>query len=134
MPEPLHPLSDRRAVSTPEAPEAIGPYSQAIQYGNLVFVSGQIAIDPNTGLMIDGDVAAQTRQVLRNLSAILGAAGLSFREVVKTTVYLKDLGDFVTMNTVYAEFMTDPPPARATVEVARLPRDARIEIDLIAVR
>ena len=97
-----------------------------------MFVSGQIPIDPATGQVIDGDTATQTRQVLRNLSAILQAAGLSFRQVVKTTVYLKDLGDFGAMNAVYAEFMADPAPARSTVEVARLPRDVRIEIDLIA--
>jgi 2-iminobutanoate/2-iminopropanoate deaminase len=133
VPESASPrVSDRRAISATEAPQAIGPYSQAIQCGSLIFVSGQIPIDPATGQVIDGDTAEQTRQVLRNLSAILQAAGLSFRHVVKTTVYLKDLGDFGAMNAVYSEFIADPPPARSTVEVARLPRDVRIEIDLIA--
>jgi 2-iminobutanoate/2-iminopropanoate deaminase len=127
-------MTERRAITTREAPEAIGPYSQAIQCGNLVFVSGQIPLDPADGRVIDGDTAAQTRQVLRNLSAILHAAGLSFRQVVKTTVYLKDLGDFAAMNAAYAEFVPEPAPARATVEVARLPRDVRVEIDVIAVR
>ena len=124
----------RRAITTRDAPEAIGPYSQAIQCGSLLFVSGQIPIDPASGEVIDGDAAVQTRQVLQNLLAILDAAGLSFQQVVKTTVYLKDLGDFAAMNAVYAEWMPDPPPARATIEVARLPRDVRVEIDVIAVR
>jgi 2-iminobutanoate/2-iminopropanoate deaminase len=133
--DPVSPhMTERRAITTREAPEAIGPYSQAIQCGNLVFVSGQIPLDPADGRVIDGDTAAQTRQVLRNLSAILHAAGLSFRQVVKTTVYLKDLGDFAAMNAAYAEFVPEPAPARATVEVARLPRDVRVEIDVIAVR
>jgi 2-iminobutanoate/2-iminopropanoate deaminase len=127
-------VNARRAIITGGAPEAIGPYSQAIQCGSLLFVSGQIPIDPASGEVIDGDVAVQTRQVLQNLLAVLDAAGLSFRQVVKTTVYLKDLGDFAAMNAVYAEWMPDPPPARSTVEVARLPRDVRVEIDLIAVR
>jgi 2-iminobutanoate/2-iminopropanoate deaminase len=127
-------MTDRGAITTSEAPEAIGPYSQAVQCGNLVFVSGQIPIDPASGRVVDGDTAAQTRQVMRNILAILDAAGLSFGHVVKTTVYLTDLGDFPAMNAVYAEWMPSPPPARATVEVARLPRDARVEIDVIAVR
>jgi len=121
-------------VSTAEAPAALGPYSQAIEAGPFLFVSGQIPLDPATGQLVDGDIARQTEQVLRNLRAILAAAGLSFAHVVRTTVYLKDLGEFEAMNAVYARFMPDPPPARSTVEVARLPRDVRIEIDVIAVR
>lgn len=128
------PAPSRRAVSTAEAPAAIGPYSQAIEAGPFLFVSGQIPLDPATGQLVDGDIARQTEQVLRNLRAILAAAGLSFAHVVRTTVYLKDLGEFEAMNAVYARFMPDPPPARSTVEVARLPRDVRIEIDVIAVR
>lgn len=128
------PAPSRRAVSTAEAPAAIGPYSQAIEAGPFLFVSGQIPLDPVTGQLVDGDIARQTEQVLRNLRAILAAAGLSFAHVVRTTVYLKDLGEFEAMNAVYARFMPDPPPARSTVEVARLPRDVRIEIDVIAVR
>lgn len=128
------PAPSRRAVSTAEAPAAIGPYSQAIEAGPFLFVSGQIPLDPVTGQLVDGDIARQTEQVLRNLRAILAAAGLSFAHVVRTTVYLKDLGEFEAMNAVYARFMPDPPPARSTVEVARLPRDVRVEIDVIAVR
>jgi 2-iminobutanoate/2-iminopropanoate deaminase len=128
------PAPSRRAVSTAEAPAALGPYSQAIEAGPFLFVSGQIPLDPATGQLVDGDIARQTEQVLRNLRAILAAAGLSFAHVVRTTVYLKDLGEFEAMNAVYARFMPDPPPARSTVEVARLPRDVRIEIDVIAVR
>ena len=122
----------RQAVATASAPAAIGPYSQAIVAGNLVFVSGQIPLDPATGLLIDGDIESQTRQVLRNLEAILTAAGTSFAAVVRTTVYMIDLAEFAAMNRVYETFVTSPAPARATVQVARLPRDARIEIDLIA--
>ena len=124
----------RQAVSSDQAPAAIGPYSQAIQAGSLLFVSGQIPLDPVTGAMVDGDIAAQTHRVFANLKAILEAAGASFDNVVRTTVYLKDLKDFDGMNAVYARFMPDPPPARSTIEVARLPRDARVEIDLIAAR
>ena len=127
-------MTERRAVVSRDAPEAIGPYSQAIDCGALVFVSGQIPIDPSTGAIVGDDTASQTRQVLRNLSAILSAAGLSAAHVVKATVYLKDLGDFAAMNAVYAEFFSAPPPARATVEVSRLPRDVRVEIDVIAAR
>jgi len=127
-------MNERHAVATGLAPAAIGPYSQAIRTGDLLFVSGQIPIDPATGVVIDGDITAQTRQVLVNLMAILTEAGLSFAQVAKTTIYLKDLGDFEVVNRVYGEFVTEPPPARATVEVSRLPRDVRIEIDLIAVR
>lgn len=127
-------MTERRAVVTREAPEAIGPYSQAIDCGMLVFVSGQIPLDPSTGLVFGDDTASQTRQVLRNVAAVLDAAGLSPAHVVKATVYLKDLSDFAAMNAVYAEFFGATRPARATVEVSRLPRDVRIEIDVIAAR
>jgi 2-iminobutanoate/2-iminopropanoate deaminase len=122
----------REAVSTPSAPAAIGPYSQAIRAGSLLFVSGQIPIDPSTGAMIDGDVAAQTHRVFQNIGAILEAAGLSLGHVVRTTVYLADMNDFAAMNAVYATYFSAPAPARATVQAARLPKDARIEIDVIA--
>ena len=120
------------AISTPLAPAAIGPYSQAIRSGNLVFLSGQIPLDPQTGNIVEGDAAVQTARVLQNLSAILEAAGSSMGQVLKTTVYLRDLADFAMMNEVYARFFDDTPPARATVEVARLPRNVSVEIDLIA--
>lgn len=122
----------RQAVSTPSAPAAIGPYSQAIRAGSLLFVSGQIAIDPATGGMIEGDVAAQTHRVIQNLGAILDAAGASFDSVVRTTIYLADMDDFAAVNEVYGTYFTAPAPARATVQAARLPRDARVEIDVIA--
>jgi len=122
----------KHAISTPLAPAAIGPYSQAIRSGNLVFLSGQIPLDPQTGDIVEGDAAVQTARVLQNLSAILEAAGSSLGQVLKTTVYLRDLADFAMMNEVYARFFDDTPPARATVEVARLPRNVSVEIDLIA--
>ena len=122
----------KHAISTPLAPAAIGPYSQAIRSGNLVFVSGQIPLDPQTGNIVEGDAAVQTARVLQNLSAILEAAGSSLGQVLKTTVYLRDLADFAMMNEVYARFFDDTPPARAAVEVARLPRNVSVEIDLIA--
>jgi 2-iminobutanoate/2-iminopropanoate deaminase len=122
----------KQAISTPLAPAAIGPYSQAIRSGNLVFLSGQIPLDPQTGNIVEGDAAVQTARVLQNLSAILEAAGSSLGQVLKTTVYLRDLADFAMMNEVYARFFDDPAPARATVEVARLPRNVSVEIDLIA--
>lgn len=127
-------MTERRAVVTREAPEAIGPYSQAIDCGALLFASGQIPLDASTGQVVGDDTATQTRQVLRNLAAVLDAAGLSPAHVVKTTVYLKDLNDFAAMNAVYAEFFGATRPARATVEVSRLPRDVRVEIDVIAAR
>ena len=122
----------RQAVTTGAAPSAIGPYSQAIRAGSLLFVSGQVPIDPATGDLVDGDIAAQTRRVLQNVGAILEAAGVSFDHVVRTTVFLADLEDFEAMNEVYGTFFAPPFPARATVQVARLPRDARIEVDVIA--
>jgi 2-iminobutanoate/2-iminopropanoate deaminase len=122
----------RQAVSTQSAPAAIGPYSQAVRAGNLLFVSGQVPIDPATGNLVPGDIAAQTRRVFQNIGEILKAAGASFDGVVRTTVYLMDMNDFAAMNEVYATFFTAPAPARATVQVARLPKDARVEIDVIA--
>lgn len=123
----------REAIVTDRAPQAIGPYSQAVRAGNQIYCSGQIPIDPATGSIIDGDISAQTRQVLTNVSQVLQAAGASLDHVVKTTVYLADMGDFAAMNAVYATFFTSPAPARSTVQAARLPRDARVEIDVIAI-
>jgi 2-iminobutanoate/2-iminopropanoate deaminase len=122
----------KAVIGTEAAPAAIGPYSQAVRTGDLIFVSGQIPLDPASGQLVEGDIRAQTRQVLWNLSAILEAAGSDLSQAVKTTVYLRDLGEFAAMNEVYAEFFADRPPARATVQVARLPRDAAVEIDLVA--
>jgi 2-iminobutanoate/2-iminopropanoate deaminase len=123
----------RNAIATPEAPQAIGPYSQAIRAGNLLFASGQIPLDPATGAVVDGDIPVQTRRVLDNIGAILKAAGASFDNVVRTTVYLADMNDFPAMNAAYATYFAAPAPARSTVQAARLPKDARIEIDVIAV-
>jgi len=122
----------KQVIATTLAPAAIGPYSQAIRSGNLVFVSGQIPLDPETGHVVEGDAAVQTARVLQNVSAILEAAGSSLGQVLKATVYLRDISDFGTMNEVYARFFLDSPPARATVEVARLPRNVAVEIDVIA--
>ena len=122
----------RQAVSTSSAPQAIGPYSQAIRAGNLIFVSGQIPLDPATGMMVPGDIGEQTRRVFQNLGEILKAAGASFDHVVRTTVYLADMGDFAAMNEVYGTYFSTPAPARSTVQAARLPKDARVEIDVIA--
>jgi 2-iminobutanoate/2-iminopropanoate deaminase len=124
--------SERVVVSSPNAPAAVGPYSQAIKAGNLVFCSGQIPLDPKTGAVVGSDVAAQTEQVLRNLEAVLDVIGSGLYQVVKTTVYLKNMGDFAAMNAVYAKYFQIDPPARATVEVARLPKDVLVEIDCIA--
>ena len=122
----------RDAISTEAAPKAIGPYSQAVRSGSLVFVSGQIPLDPVTGTMVAGDIAAQTDRVLDNLAAVLEAAGCGFSDVVKTTIYLVDLGDFQAVNATYAKRFVAAPPARATVQVAALPKGARVEIDAIA--
>jgi 2-iminobutanoate/2-iminopropanoate deaminase len=122
----------REAVSTPAAPAAIGPYSQAIRAGSLLFVSGQIPLDPATSTMVEGDIAVQTHRVFRNLAGILEAAGTSLDRVVRTTVYLADMNEFAAMNAVYATYFSSPAPARATIQAARLPKDARVEIDLIA--
>jgi 2-iminobutanoate/2-iminopropanoate deaminase len=121
-----------QAVSTGSAPKALGPYSQAIRAGDLLFVSGQVPIDPATGEMIGGDIAEQTRRALRNIGEILNASGASFQQVVRTTVYLADLADFPLMNETYGTFFTPPQPARSTIQAARLPRDARVEIDVVA--
>ena len=119
-------------VTTPDAPGAIGPYSQAIRAGDFVFLSGQIPLDPATGQLVTGGIADQTHQVLRNLGAVLEAAGASYAKVVKTTVYLADMGEFSAMNEIYGTYFSSPAPARATVQAARLPRDVRVEIDAIA--
>ena len=120
------------AVATGSAPKAIGPYSQAVKANGFVFASGQVALDPQTQQLVQGDVAAQTERTLENLKAVVEAAGSSLARAVKTTVYLADMADFAKMNEVYARFFPGTPPARATVQVSRLPRDARVEIDLIA--
>jgi 2-iminobutanoate/2-iminopropanoate deaminase len=122
----------RQVISAPDAPKAMGAYSPAIRAGNLLFVSGQIPLDAASGALVSGDISAQAEQVMRNLTALLKAAGLGFDHVVRTTVFLADMNDFAGMNEVYGRYVVDPPPARATVQVARLPRDVRIEIDLIA--
>jgi len=122
------------SIQTSDAPAAIGPYSQGVTVGELVFTAGQIALDPSTGEVVAGDVAAQTERVLRSLSAILMAAGSSLHRVVKTTVYLKNMADFAVMNEVYGRHFGEHKPARSTVEVARLPRDVLVEIDAIALR
>jgi 2-iminobutanoate/2-iminopropanoate deaminase len=122
----------KQPVSTAEAPGAIGPYSQAIRAGDYLFVSGQIPLDPATGALVPGGIADQTHRVLQNLGAILRAAGATFDQVVKTTVYVADLSEFAAMNEVYATYFPAPAPARATIQAARLPRDVKVEIDLIA--
>jgi len=122
----------REVISTKEGPQAIGPYSQAVRSNGFVFVSGQVAIDPATQQVIAGDIAAQTDRVMKNLSGILKAAGSRLEKVVRATVFLKNLGDFAAMNEVYARYFTSAPPARSTVEVARLPKDVLVEIDVIA--
>jgi 2-iminobutanoate/2-iminopropanoate deaminase len=123
----------RQAITAPDAPKPAGVYSPAIRAGNLVFVSGQIPVNPATGGLVEGDIRAQAEQVMRNVGALLNAAGLGYQHVVRTTVYLADMNDFGAMNEVYARYVVDPPPARATVQVARLPRDVKIEVDAIAV-
>ena len=123
----------RTAVTSEDAPKAQGVYTPAIKAGQLLFISGQIPVDPKTGAIVDGDITAQADQSMRNVAALLKAAGLGFEHVARTTVFLADMNDFAAMNAVYAKYIVDPPPARATVQVARLPRDVRIEIDAIAV-
>jgi 2-iminobutanoate/2-iminopropanoate deaminase len=119
-------------IATGAAPQAIGPYSQAIVSGGFAFLSGQIPLDPATGQLVEGDIAAQTERVFENLKAVLAACGTSLDRVVKTTVFLKDMGEFAKMNEVYGRYFPANPPARSTVEAARLPRDVRVEIDAIA--
>ena len=123
----------RQAISTGGAPAAIGPYSQGIRSGDMLFCSGQLGIDPATGELVEG-VEAQAERALRNLQSVLDAAGLGFDDVVKTTIFLADIGDFAAVNAVYARFMPDPPPARSTVQVAALPKAGRVEIEAIARR
>jgi 2-iminobutanoate/2-iminopropanoate deaminase len=126
----------KKRISTTAAPAAIGPYSQAVRVGDAVYTSGQIALDPATGALVAGGIREQSTRVLDNLAAVLAEAGLSMADVVKTTVYLKDMGDFAAMNEVYATYLAPEgvvPPARSTVEVARLPKDALVEIDVIAI-
>jgi len=126
-------MAAKSAVTSPTAAPAIGPYSPAVRVGNLVFVSGQIPLDPATGQLVEGDIRAQTARVLDNLRELLVAAGADVSQVVRTTIFLADLSDFATVNEIYATYFTPPYPARATVQVARLPRDVRVEIDAIAV-
>jgi 2-iminobutanoate/2-iminopropanoate deaminase len=123
----------QKTISTERAPKAIGPYSQAVIVNGFAFLSGQVALDPATGQIVDGDVSAQTERVIENLKAVLEACGASLGKVVKTSVFLKDMGDFSKMNEVYARYFGENSPARSTVEVARLPRDVRVEIDCIAI-
>lgn len=127
-------MADLQTIQTSGAPAAIGPYSQAIAHGGLVFTAGQIPLDPGTMQMVEGDIAAQTERVLQNLAALLEAAGASLATVVKTTVFLADMNDFAAMNEVYGRFFGEHAPARSTVQAARLPRDAKVEIEAIAVR
>jgi 2-iminobutanoate/2-iminopropanoate deaminase len=122
----------RQAVASPGAPAAIGPYSQAIVAGPFLFCSGQIPLDPATGTLVEGGIAEQTRRVLENIGAVLATAGVSFDAVVKTTVFLADMAEFGAMNDVYAQYFTAPAPARSTIQAARLPRDVRVEIEVIA--
>lgn len=122
----------RRVIRTDEAPRAIGPYSQAIVVDGVVYTAGQIALDPASGELVEGGVEAQTRRVIRNLEAVLGAAGARLSDVVKTTVFVADMDDFAAVNEVYGEHFGEPHPARSTVEAARLPRDARVEIEAVA--
>jgi 2-iminobutanoate/2-iminopropanoate deaminase len=123
----------RTTIGTKDAPQAIGPYAQGVRTGNLVFASGQVALDPATGALVDGGIEAQTHRVMRNLSAILESGGSGLDRVVKTTVYLKDFGMFAAMNGVYADYFPGEKPARVTVEVSRLPKDALVEIDAIGI-
>jgi 2-iminobutanoate/2-iminopropanoate deaminase len=126
-------MAELRRIQTDQAPHAIGPYSQAIVSGNLIFTAGQIPLDPKSGELVAGDIKVQTERVLQNLTAILQAAGASLQSVVKTTVYLSDMGEFTAMNEVYAKHFGDHKPARSTVQAARLPRDVKVEIDAVAV-
>lgn len=122
----------KQVIASGDAPKAIGPYSPAIRAGDLLFISGQIPIDPATGNLVEGDISAQTRRVLDNLGALLTAGGLTCGDVVRTTIFLADIADVAAVNTVYGTYFIEPYPARATVQVARLPKDSRVEIDAIA--
>jgi 2-iminobutanoate/2-iminopropanoate deaminase len=123
----------KKIISTSEAPAAVGPYSQAVRVGSTIYCAGQIPLDPKSGQIVSKDISEQTRRVLDNISAVLRAEGLSFQNIVKTTIFLADLADFQTVNEVYASYFNQAPPARSTVQVAALPKDARIEIEAIAV-
>jgi len=123
----------KKAIATPDAPGAIGPYSQGVRHGNLIFCSGQIGLDPATGQLVPGGVESETRQVLLNLAAVLAAAGVTTDAVVRTTIYLVDLADFARVNEIYGAYFSEPYPARATVGVSELPRGARVEIDAVAI-
>ena len=125
---------EREVVATEQAPAAVGPYSQAVCAGELVYTAGQVAMDPASGKLVEGDIRVQTERVLRNLQAVLEAAGSSLGAVVKTTVFLQDMDDFAAMNEVYGRFFGDEPPARSAVQVARLPLDVRVEIEAVALR
>jgi 2-iminobutanoate/2-iminopropanoate deaminase len=122
----------KQTISSDKAPKAIGPYSPAVRAGQLLFVSGQVALDPATGQVVEGGIAEQTRRVLDNIGALLAAGGRSFADVVRTTIFLADMNDFAAVNEIYGQYFPEPYPARATVQVARLPKDARVEIDVIA--
>lgn len=126
-------MADQKIINTPDAPAAIGPYSQAVVHGGMVYTAGQIPLDPATGEMVGDDVASQTRQVFQNLEAVLAAAGATFSDVVKTTVFLRSMDDFSAMNEVYAGYFGESKPARSTVQAARLPRDSTVEIECIAI-
>ncbi len=123
----------KKIISTTEAPGAVGPYSQAVRIGNFVFCSGQIPLDPKTAQIVEGDISAQTRRVMENISAVLRAEGLAFENIVKTTIFLTNLADFQTVNELYGSYFKSDPPARSTVQVAALPKDAQIEIEVLAV-
>jgi 2-iminobutanoate/2-iminopropanoate deaminase len=124
----------KTVIATSDAPAAVGPYSQAVAIGNLLFCAGQIPLDPSTGNLVEGDITAQTTRVLDNVTAVLAANSMSFADVVKATVFLADMNDFTAMNAVYAKYFKAPYPARSTIQVARLPKDARVEIEVIAAR
>ena len=126
-------MPSKKIIVTDTAPKAVGPYSQAVQAGDFLFLSGQLALNPQNGEMVGSDIASQTRQVIENIKAVLGAAGGSLDDVVKTTVFLQNMGDFSQMNEIYKQYFGDAPPARSTVEVARLPKNALVEIESIAV-
>jgi 2-iminobutanoate/2-iminopropanoate deaminase len=124
---------DRHVIATESAPAAVGPYSQGIRYGNLVYTAGQLGMDPQTGALVEGGIQAQTRQALTNIQAVLEAAGVSLADVVKTTVFLQDIGDFQAMNAIYAQFFASNPPARSAVQVAALPLGGLVEIEAVAI-
>ncbi len=128
------PAAKKEVISTDKAPAAIGPYSQAIRHGDFLYLAGQIPLDPQSGKMVEGGIEAQTHQVLKNLQAVLEAAGYGFEDVVQTQVFLKDLNDYGAMNAIYADYLGDQPPARAVVEVSRIPRDAMLEMMMVAIK